>query len=97
MGSCFGPSRGCNAQPAGRDCTSEDHMQQFDLPLSGRGTLTRDAVVDELVLRLRQRSTIAARRRAAYLRLAWHILQDGTPAASISCGRQEYADRLLAA
>jgi hypothetical protein len=72
-------------------------MQELDLPLSRRWTLTRDAVVDELVLRLRERSTVAARRRAAYLHLARHILEDGAPTVSISCGREQYSDRFLAA
>lgn len=72
-------------------------MQQLDLPRSAGRTLTRDAVVDDLALRLRRRSTLAAARRAAYLRLARHILEDGAPSLSVSSGPDQYADRRIAA
>jgi hypothetical protein len=75
----------------------EDHMQQLDLPRPGRPTLTRDAVVDELVLRLRQRSMLAAERRAAHLRLARYTLEDDSPAESTSSRRQQHPDRVIAA
>ena len=72
-------------------------MHQLDLPPSAARTLTRDAVVDDLVLRLRRRSSLAAARNAACVRLARHILEDGTPSLSISSGPDQYADRRIAA
>ena len=72
-------------------------MQQLELARSGRLPLTTDAVVNDLVLRLGQRNRLAAQRRAAYVRLARHILDEAAPAVFPGCGREGDADRLMAA
>jgi hypothetical protein len=72
-------------------------MHQLDLSPARRPALTMDGVVDDLALHLRHQHALAARRRAAYVRLARHILDDDVPAAALSWARERDADPLVAA